>query len=77
MVEGLDEFGAGAAAADALERLTGRVAELPDVLGAKIGQFMLLPVSPQVFDRIEFRSVRRQTLYVQPGRLGLDILTSL
>jgi len=36
------------------------VAELPDVFGAEVGEFVLLPVTPKILDRIEFRGVGRK-----------------
>ena len=69
--EGCDEPRATFPATDALERLTGGVAEFPDVLGAEVGQFMLFPIAPQILDGIEFRGVGGQSLGVQPvGLLG-------
>ena len=44
------------------ERLAGGPAELGKILRAQIGQFMLLAISPDVFHRVEFRSVSRQIL---------------
>ena len=67
-----DELGPAWASANALERLTGGVAELPDIFGAEVGEFVLLPVSPEILDRIEFGSVGGQAFDVQPRVLSLD-----
>src|SRR5216684_156245 len=42
------------AAAHATERSSRRFAEFPVVLGANIRQFVLLPVGPDVLDRVQF-----------------------
>ena len=52
--EGLDER---RAAAHPAERRPRRAAQLAEVLGAEVGQFVLLGVAPDVFDRIEFGRV--------------------
>lgn len=71
--EGGDELRSAFAAADALEGLAGGVTEFPDVLGAEVGQFVPLPVAPQILHGIEFRGVGRQALDVQPVGLGLEV----
>src|SRR5438270_4010781 len=45
------------------------VTELPVVVGAEVRQLMVLPVRPQVLDRVEFRSVGRKELQPQPPAL--------
>ncbi len=35
--------------------------ELPEILGTEVRQFMMLPMSPDVLDRIELRGVAGQT----------------
>lgn len=70
--EGGDELGAAPAPADALERLAGGVAELPDSFGAEVGEFVLLPVSPELLDGVEFGGIGGQALDVQPRVLFLD-----
>lgn len=42
------------------------VAEFPEGFGAQVGQFMLLPVSPQVLHGVEFGRVGGQALQLQP-----------
>lgn len=51
---------------------SGPFAELPGVLRTGIRQFMLLPVTPDVFDRVEFGGVRRQVLDHDAAFLGGD-----
>ena len=53
------------------QRLARRPAQLGKVLGAKIGQLVLLAVAPDVFDGIELRRVGRQKLQLHgPALLG-------
>jgi hypothetical protein len=33
------------------------VTEVPDILGAKVGEFVLFPIAPEVFNRIEFGGI--------------------
>ena len=72
MKEGGNEGGPGFAPSDAFEGLAGRVAEFPEVLRAEVGEFVFLPIGPEVLDRIEFRGVGRQPLDVQPVTLGVE-----
>ena len=72
MKEGGEEPRAGTATADALERLAGGVAELPNIFGAEVGEFVLFPIGPEVFDGIEFRGVGRQTIHPPAGVVLLD-----
>jgi hypothetical protein len=46
------------------------IAEFNKILRAEIGQFMLLPVTPEVFDRVEFRSISGQAFQFEPGALA-------
>ena len=70
--EGGDELGALPASADPLECLARGVAELPDIFGTEVGEFVLFPVSPEILDWIEFGGIGGQALDVQPGVLCLD-----
>src|SRR5262245_4782618 len=45
-------------------------AELAKVVGAQVGQCVLLPIAPQIFDRVEFGRVGRQVLEVNAAMLG-------
>ena len=55
------------AATQSAQCAAGAFAELPEVLRTNIGQFVLLPVPPQVLNRIEFRRVGRQVLSGDPS----------
>lgn len=70
MKEGGDEL--RAVPADALERLTRGGAELPDLFGAEVGEFVPLPVSPPILDRIELGGIGGQAPDAQPGVLFPD-----
>src|SRR5512135_1062676 len=48
------------------------VTEFPVVVGAEVRQLMVLPVRPQVLDRVQFRSVGRKELHPQPPALLPD-----
>ena len=50
MPEGTDE--AGAFAADAAQGIGGPAGELPEIAGAQVGQLVLFPITPEVFDGI-------------------------
>jgi pimeloyl-ACP methyl ester carboxylesterase len=39
------------------QRLARVMAQLPEVLRAEVGQLVLFPVRPQIFDRVQFRSI--------------------
>lgn len=58
------------ASADALDGLAGGVAGSPNVLRTEVGQFVLFPVAPQVFDGVELRGVGGEPFDVQPVGLG-------
>ncbi len=42
-------------------------AELREVLGAEVGKFMVLPVTPEVLDGIQFGRVGGQAFQYQPA----------
>ena len=65
--EGGNELGPPRPTPDSLEGLAREVVEFPNVSGTEVGQFVLLPIAPQILDRIEFGSVGGQPLNVQPG----------
>src|SRR5579863_1529133 len=46
--------------------------ERPEVLRANIGQGVLLPVGPDILDRVEFRSITRQIFDAQPWAILID-----
>lgn len=71
--EGGDQLGPSGFAADSPERLRGKVAELPDIFRAEVGQFVLLPVGPEIFDRIEFGSVGRQVGHRDAIAMGFHV----
>lgn len=50
----------GCAFLNTSQRTACRHGEVPEVLCAKVGHRMILPVAPYVFRRIEFRRIRRQ-----------------
>src|SRR5713226_3149270 len=50
------------------------MAELAKIARAEVGQLVMFPVAPDVFDRIEFRGVGRQALDREPARLVADEL---
>jgi hypothetical protein len=58
---------------DPFEGLGGDVAEIPDVLGAEIGQFGLLPIPPQILDGVEFGGVGGEAFDVELGLFPLHI----
>ena len=62
------------ATAHAGEGATGGVAELAEVFGAEIGQFMVFAVTPDVFGGIEFGRVGRQVFHVDAAALAGDKL---
>jgi hypothetical protein len=45
-----------------------------EVLGTEVGQFMMLPMCPEVFDGIQLGSIGWQELQVDGALLALDIL---
>lgn len=47
-------------APDAPQTVSGPPGELPQIAGTQVGQFALLPIGPEVFDRIEFGSIGRE-----------------
>lgn len=52
--------------------------QLPTVAGEQVGDFMLLEMSPEVFDRIELGGVRGEALEPQPaGACGEECLDGL
>jgi hypothetical protein len=50
------------------------VAELAERLRAEVRQFMVLPVAPHVFDRIELRRVPRERLQRDPAALSAHVV---
>ena len=50
------------------------IAKCKVVLRAQVGKFMVLPVPPQVFHRVEFRGIGRQLLDDNPSSLLLQVL---
>jgi hypothetical protein len=46
------------------------VAELAKVLGTEVGQLMLFPVAPQIFDRVQLRRISGQELDFQSFSLS-------
>src|SRR5665213_683674 len=57
VVERSDQCDLLRAATNAFECLGGEVTELPDVLGAEVGQFVLFPIGPEILDGVKLRSV--------------------
>src|SRR6476620_9778343 len=45
-----------------------------EVLGTEVGQFVMLPMRPEVFDRVQLGSIGWQELQVDGTLLALDIL---
>ena len=45
-----------------------------EVLGTEVGQFVMLPMRPEVFDRVELGCIGWQVLQVDGALLALDIL---
>src|SRR5882762_613616 len=66
--EGADQ---GGAALTAPQLSPGFFSQMPEVLGTEIGQGMAFEMAPDVFDRIELRSVSRQT---SQNQLALGLL---
>ena len=50
----------GGPAAHARERVAGVMAELGEIARTEVGQFVMLPVTPNVLHRIEFGGATRQ-----------------
>src|SRR5712691_2830569 len=50
------------------------LAQLPEVLRAEVGQLVLLPVRPQILDRIQFRRIAGKKLHPQAPALLSDEL---
>lgn len=50
------------------------LAELAEGFRAEVRQFMVLPVAPHVFDRIELRRVARERLQRDPAALRADVV---
>jgi len=44
-----------------------------EVLGTEVGQFVMLPMCPEVFDGIQLGRIGRQELQVDSALLALDI----
>ena len=66
-------FHQGWTATHPAQRLAGSPSELGKVLRAEIRQFMLLAISPDVFDRIKFRRIGGQTLQMDAAVLLSDV----
>ncbi len=64
----------GWAPAHAPQGAAGLIAELGEIARAEVGQFVVFPVAPYVFDRIEFRRVGWQALDGEPAPLRADEL---
>jgi len=47
-------------APDAAQAVRGPTRETPKIAGAKVGQFMLLPVSPEILHGVEFGRIGRE-----------------
>ena len=56
-------------AAHLTQGVASRPTELAKILWAKVGQFVLLTIAPDVFDGVEFRGVSRQTFQLDPSLL--------
>lgn len=52
--------------------VTCKAAELRIILRTEIGQFMMLPVAPKVFDRVELGGVGRERFEVKSAASGVD-----
>ena len=50
--EGGNELGPPRPTPDSLEGLAREVVEFPNVSGAEVGQFVLLPIAPKILDRM-------------------------
>jgi len=50
------------------------LAQLPEVLRAEVWQLVLLPVRPQILDRIQFWRIARKELHPQAPALLADEL---
>jgi hypothetical protein len=64
----------GLAAAHSFELLTREVAQTPQILGADIGQFVPLQVSPEIFHRVQLRGVGGKSLDGDASLLACDEL---
>jgi hypothetical protein len=60
------------APAHAAQGAAGLMAELGEIARAKIGQFVILPITPDVLDRVEFRGVARQPFDHESAALRSD-----
>jgi hypothetical protein len=67
--EGTDELGA---ALHALQRAAAEKPEFGQVVGTAVGQFVMWPITPQIFHRVQFRRVARQPLDGEAVPLGTD-----
>ena len=52
--------------------LAGMIAQLAERFGTEVGQFMVLPVTPQILHRIKLWGISRQKLQDQPTLLLID-----
>jgi hypothetical protein len=59
-----------ACGAQSPQGMEGVMTELVQVLGAEVGQFMVLQMPPQILDRIEFRSAGGKPLQLQSTLLS-------
>jgi hypothetical protein len=58
-------------APDAAQSVGGPAGELPEITGSEIGQFVLFPIGPQVFDGVEFGSIGREAFNPEfPAQVG-------
>ena len=56
-----------------LEGATEHAVEFRDVLGAAVGQ-PAVALAPDILSRVEFRSIRREELVLDPGMLSQEVL---
>ncbi len=61
MPKGADE--ARTFATNAAQGMGSPTGELPEVTGAQVGQLVLLPVTPEVLDRVKFRGIGWETFH--------------
>lgn len=61
-------------ASDSAQPVGSPTRKVPQVARAEIGQFALLPVSPEVFDRVEFGGVSRKTFHPEFPLKGGEVI---
>jgi hypothetical protein len=62
----------GLAALRAFEFAAGINTEFGEIPGAETRQLMMLPVAPEIFNRVQLRGLRRQELQLDGTSLGFD-----